>query len=158
MSLALSKMESELLNLGLYGTEVDAINVWSLAYYNFMSDAVTGGVPINTTNLVGAQSVMATAMAGLSSIPHTSIKNGITAFWEFMAATPGTIFTGAIELSAPTTLSLIEVQLGVVFGNNLATSASKEDAAADVATVMYNNSLGGMATFPGAPPVVVPIL
>jgi hypothetical protein len=160
MAMSQNTLKSEFTGMGLYGTEVDAIDAWTLAWSKYFEDAETNGIPVEVTALLSAESAMRSALVGMSQFGQgaAKIQAGIIAWWGAIAAAPITFFPGAILVTPPPGLGGIAAALAVVFASNIAGSVSKEDAYSAIAGALHPLNLGGTATFPGAPPPVFPIL
>jgi hypothetical protein len=159
MSMALAKMEDELIALGLYGDEPSAIEAWADAYHNFMLDAECNAIPAMPSPMDTCKTAMGLAMTGLSVTGAVAIQAGIAAYWNAMVPLTSGIFVSSIPpMTPPPTISGISAALLPVFISNVATEANKEDAMSAIASVLFSNSLGGSCSFPGSPPLVFPIL
>lgn len=149
-------LKSELLALGLYDNEPDAISAWAEVFDNYFQDAESNGIPVTPHSTVAAKAAMARAMTGLSTAGAAALAMAITAYWTSLATTPGAIFVSAIAITPPVLLMNIQRDLEIVFAANTAGSASKNVAMEAIAAVLHIDNQGGTATFRG--PVVFPIL
>jgi len=147
-----SVLKDELVELGLYDNESDAVSAWAQAFRGYFENAETNSIPIITAGLDVPQSAMAGAMVGLSTDGAAKIQAGITQWWATLALAPSTYWATATVITPPPGLSGIATVLQAVFSSNISTSASKTDAMNAIAGVLHTNNLGGTATFPGQAP------
>lgn len=148
-------LKDELLAMGLFDNEPEAIQGWAAAFRTYFEDAVAGAVPVETSALDAPESAMAGAMTGLSTSGASAIQAGVIAFWAALVAAPAVYFVGATLITPPLGLSGLAAALTTVFANNTATKASASTAYAAISGANNAANTGGTATFPG--PVVEPI-
>jgi len=161
MALLQSVLASQLANLTPVDNEISAITTLTNAYITFMSTAGAGPIPIIPLALQSTpKTAMMAAMTGLSQsgAGANSIASGIQAFWAAMVPLAATLFPTAVLIVPPPTLSTIASLLTPVFIANTQGSLDLASCANSVATILYTNSIGGLATIVIPPPTVVPIL
>lgn len=158
MSMAQAILKSELVALGLYGVEAQAVAAWSGTWSAYFADAETNGIPIVPAALPAAEAAMAAALVGMSIDGADKIQAGIQAWWNTMVAAPALFWVGCILIAPPSGLSGISAALQISFDANISGQVTKEAAYDAIAGVLHPANLGGTATFPGAPPPVFPIL
>ncbi len=152
MALSESTLADELENLTPTTDADAAVQTLADAYGDYMSDAVSNGIPILT--VTAAVEAMADAMEfplpGTASAAATAIAAGVSAFWAAMVSAPATYFTAATVITPPAGLSGLAAALQSVLVSNVGLSLA--DSAATMADPMHSASAAGTATFPG--PVV----
>ena len=157
MARASATLETELLNLVLYGTEGAAITAWVDAFGVYFSDAttVTGGA-ILAAGVTAAKTAMATALVGLSTAGAASLAAGVSAFWAAGVAAPVTWWAAATVITIPPALATLQTELENTFAQNISEEASKAVCMQRIAGKIHTACNAGTATFPG--PIVNPIL
>lgn len=161
MAMSQTTLKDEMVAMGLFGTEADAIDTWTAAWSAYFADAETNGIPVTPASLPTAESAMAGALAGMSAsgAGAQKIQDGITAWWGAVAAVPADFFTGSILITPPPGLSGIKDALQTKFDENRDGKVTEDAAYNAIAGVLHPANLGGIATFPGAPtPPTFPIL
>jgi hypothetical protein len=160
MARSQTTLKDELVAMGLFGDEADAIDAWTAAWSAYFEDAETNGIPVTPAALPSAEAQMDTAMAGMSEEDKGAqrIQDGITAWWSAMTAAPASFFSGCIAISPPPGLPGIASALQSAFDSNRDGEVTAEQAYQAISAVLHPANVGGQATFPGAPPLVFPIL
>lgn len=156
MSMAQAILKSELVALGLYGVEAQAVAAWSGAWSAYFADAETNGIPIVPAALPAAEAAMAAALVGMSVDGADKIQAGIQAWWNTMVAAPASFWVGCILIAPPPGLPGISAALQAAFDANISGQVTKDAAYDAIAGVLHPANLGGAATFPG--PLAFPIL
>lgn len=156
MAMLSATLKSELLALGLYDNEPDAISACATAFDNYFQDAESNGIPVTPGSTATAKAAMAAAMTGLSTAGAAALAAAIAAYWTTLASTPGVIFVGATAITPPVLLVNIQTDLEAVFAVNTSTSASKDKAMGNISKVLHVDNQGGTATFPiiGPKPII----
>ena len=160
MTLSQATLKSEMVAMDLYGNEAQAVVAWAAAWSAYFADAETNSIPIEPAALPTAEAAMAAALLGMSASDAGAgkIQAGIQAWWGAMVAAPSAFWPGCTAIAPPPGLSGIATALQSAFDSNTSGGVT-EDAAYDAITgVLHPVNLGGQATFPGAPPLVFPIL
>lgn len=128
------------------------------AFGHYMKTAVA-----LTPILTGAiDSIAVPAMAaatyplGTASAGAVNLTNAFVAFWASMVGAPASFFAASI-LVVPPIFAGMPASLEAVFAFNNAPGVSLATSAANLATAIHPNNLGGTSTTPGAPPVITPI-
>ncbi len=152
MALLQPMLASELANIELSTTEVDAINNMSDALNNYLSQMISNAIPLATA--IAAKAAMTTALTGLSMSGATAIQAGIVAYWGVVAL-PGAFGASTASIPPPS-LATIATALTPVFASNVSAELDANAATSAIAAVLHPLMLGGTVTFPG--PVVFPIL
>ena len=161
MAMSQTTLKDEMVAMGLFGTEAEAIDTWTAAWSAYFADAETNGIPVEAAALPTAEAAMAAALAGMSAsgAGAQKIQDGVTAWWGAMVAAPAAFFPAAILITAPPGLSGIKNALQSAFDSNTSGEVTEEAAYNAIAGVLHPANLGGIATFPGAPtPPTFPIL
>lgn len=157
MAMSQSTLATELEKMTPSDNEADSIQALTDAYGVFATGAAAG-VPISSAGVDLGKTAMSGALVGMSAdgAGITKIPAAVAAFW--VAAAVPVSFVGSIAVVPPPNAGLAAL-LAVTLPANMAASATLAQAAAALAANMYSQAIiGGLVTFPGAPPVVVPIL
>lgn len=157
MALAQITLYNELMALGLYDTEIDAINVWADAWSNYFAQA-QANAPILPGCLPAAKSALKGAMTGFATNAASALQAGITAWWGSLSAAPATTFAACVIIAPPAGLTGLAASLTAVFSANVAAKNDKSTAFNAIATVLHAATLGGMATIPPPPGQTYPIV
>lgn len=158
MALESSALATDLANLTPQSTEASAIIKFANAYGSYASQATAMGIQMSAPIASDAQAAMAAGLTGLSTAGAAAIVTGITAYWSTVDLGLASSFTGALVLTPPLGLAGLPAALVTVFAANTSGSVDLIDAMQALADALHTGSLGGFATFPGAPPIVAPIL
>jgi hypothetical protein len=151
-------LKDAMMNIGLYANESEGIDAFAEAWKTYFTDASSNGIPVLAAALTPAKSAMTAAMTGYKTAGATAIQAGIVAWWGSLVAVPASAFTAAILLVPPPAISGIGAALVSVFAANVSGGLGKDAARTAIAAALHGNNLGGMATFPGVPPIVAPVL
>jgi hypothetical protein len=149
-------LKDELMNLGFYDDEGEAIESLALAFKNYFLDAASNGIPVSPVAADLGEVAMRGALTGLSTTGAAAIQAGIVAFWG--ALVPAVVFPPALAIIPPPTLAGIAAALTPVFLANTVGKLGKEPSMDAISVVLHANNLGGTAAFLGPPPLVSPIL
>lgn len=144
-------LKDELVAMGLFLSEQDAIDGWAAAFRKYFEDATAGIIPVVADALDAPEGAMKNAMVGLSVTAPDAIQSGIVAFWDEMKPNPGVYFLTATAIAEPPppALTTLNATLATTFANNRATAASAEDAYDAIASDIHEANInGGTATFP----------
>lgn len=150
-------LRDEILNLGFFTTEADAIEGWANAFRTYFEGATTViGGPIIAANLTPARSAWVGASTGLSVTGSTALQNAIIAWWNVGVANPSSWFATCTAITPPPNLATLAANLDTIFANNTASNADAVTAVTNVANAIHAVNVGGVATFPG--PTTNPIV
>jgi len=150
-------LKTNLLAMGLFGTELDAVNAWVDAWTAYFEDAESNAITIVPAALDPAKVAMVGAMSGLSVAGSSAIQSGVVAFWG--AIIPATAWPTVTAIVPPSGLSGLAASLDSVFAANIAGEKSAADSYDAIASAMHTVNLGGTAAWPPPPgPGVQPII
>jgi len=157
MALSSATLYNELLNLGLYETEVEATAAWATAFDNYWQSAMAGTAPVTPESTVTAKTAMQGSLAGMAGLNAgaTKIAAGITDYWNTLVLTPTAVFATSTLITPSGGLVGLQPALEAVFAANASAGKPKEAAYLDIANAIHATQLLGSATFPG--PLVFPI-
>lgn len=160
MPLAPPILSAALVKVGLHENEPGAIKAWADAWLQYFGVA-SAGVPVNQKALKGNPlRALQGGLVGMSAPGGgpASIQKAITAFWGALAASPAAVFPAALIVIPPPGLSGIATAILGIISSNTSGNLPVPTAYLNLATAIHGCNVGGTATFPGTPPIVLPII
>lgn len=149
-----------LVEIGFKNTEPEAIEGWIRAWVAYFSTASAGVVVVASALRGPPATAMRGALTGMSTpgAGARAIQNAIVHFWSTLSGAPSSFFPGAIAVTPPPTLSGIASAISAIMSGNTRGNVPAPTAYSALAAAIHGCNQGGTATFPGAPPIVIPIV
>ena len=155
MTMLSATLKSNLLAMGLFDNEPDAIAAWAGAFKTYFSSASAGPVPVVAAALTSPEAAMKGAMVGLSTGGAAVLQAGILAFWGALNPV-ATYFPAGLTITPPVGLAGLAASLGAVFAANVVGAKSAVDSYDAIAAAIHAANAGGIVAFPIPPAGIGP--